>query len=90
MTIWDEILATIQRALPPDDFRRWFGDTAYASDSGDQITVWVPTESIRRHIALRYQDDIAGALSALNRDGTQIRFIVTGIEEEEADQEDND
>ena len=83
MTVWDEILALLQRSVPPEDFRRSFGETAYASDSGDQITVWVPTESIRRHLTARYGDDIHGALAQLNRRGTLVRFVVTGVEDEE-------
>ena len=83
MTIWDEILTILQRNVPPEDLRRWFIETAYASDSGDQITVWVPTESVRRHVAGRYGDDINTALVELNRRGTQVRFVVTGVDEDE-------
>ena len=82
MTVWDEILALLQRDVPPEVFRRWFTETAYASDSGDQITVWVPTEAVRRHIATRYPDDINAALAELDRRGTHVRFVVTGVEEE--------
>jgi len=85
MTVWDEILALLQRDVPPEDFRRSFSETAYASDSGDQITVWVPTEAIRRHLTARYGDDIADALAQLNRGGTHVRFVVTGVEEEDED-----
>jgi chromosomal replication initiation ATPase DnaA len=85
MTIWDEILAAMRGGIPPEDFRRWFNETAYASDSGDQITVWVPTESIRRHIAAHYQEDIDRALARLDRTNTQIRFVVTGVEDEDED-----
>src|SRR5207249_162937 len=66
-TIWDAILERMQVSMPAEDFRRWFSGTAYASDSGDQITVWVPTESIRRHLVLHYQDAIDRALAALGR-----------------------
>ena len=83
MTIWDQILSVVRRRVPPEDFRRWFNETAYASDSGDQITVWVPTESIRRHIAAHYREDLDRALASLNRTHTQIRFVVTGVEDEE-------
>lgn len=83
MTIWDEILRAIRGGIPPEDFRRWFSETAYASDSGDQVTVWVPTESIRRHIASNYLENIDRALDSLDRAGTQIRFVVTGVEDEE-------
>ena len=85
MTIWDEILAAMRGRIPPEDFRRWFNETAYASDSGDQITVWVPTESIRRHIAAHYQEDIDRALARLDRNHTHIRFVVTGVDDEDED-----
>ena len=85
MTVWDQVLAIVRGRVPPEDFRRWFNETAYASDSGDQITVWVPTESIRRHIAAHYQEDLDRALASMNRAHTQIRFVVTGVEDEEVD-----
>jgi hypothetical protein len=66
-----------------EDFRRSFSETAYASDSGDQITVWVPTESMRRHLTVRYGDAINMALTQINRRGTHVRFVVTGVEEED-------
>ena len=72
--------------MPAEDYRRWFSGTAYASDSGDLITVWVPTESIRRHLVLRYQDDIDRALAALGRPDTQVRLLVGGFEDEEDDE----
>ena len=83
MTIWDEILAILRKEVPAEDFRRSFSETAYASDSGDQITVWVPTEAMRRHLTVRYGDAIRMALTQINRPGTHIRFVVTGVEEEE-------
>jgi chromosomal replication initiation ATPase DnaA len=83
VTIWDEILTVLQRHVPPEDFRRWFIETAYASDSGDQITVWVPTESVRRHVISRYEDNINAALAELNRRGTHVRFVVTGVDEDD-------
>lgn len=82
---WDAILELLRPDMPEEDFRRWFGATAYASDSGDQITVWVPTESIRRHITVHYQDNIDRALSKLDRANTQIRFVVTGVDDEDED-----
>lgn len=83
MNIWDEVLERIRAGLPEEDFRRWFGATAYASDSGDQITVWVPTESIRRHIASHYDNAIDRALAALGRKDTHVRLVVSGVDEED-------
>ena len=83
MNIWDHVLERIRAQIPEEDFRRWFGATAYASDSGDQITVWVPTESIRRHIASHYDNAIDRALAALGRNDTHVRLVVSGIDEED-------
>ena len=83
MTIWDQVLERLRSVMPPEEYRRWFIATAYASDSGDQITVWVPTEAIRRHIALHYHDDIDQALEALGRSDTEVRLVVGGLEEDE-------
>jgi chromosomal replication initiation ATPase DnaA len=85
MTIWDEILERLRAGMPDDDFRRWFGATAYASDSGDQITVWVPTEAVRRHISTHYQDRIDSLLDALDRSDTHLRLVVSGGEEDDDD-----
>lgn len=83
MTVWDEILDLIRPSMPEEDFRRWFGATAYASDSGDQITVWVPTESIRRHILAHFQEELDRATAALGRSDAHLRLVVGGVEEDE-------
>ena len=85
MTVWDEIVAVLQRNIPGEDYRRWFTETAYASDSGDQVTVWVPTESVRRHLSGRYGDEINRALDEVGRGGTLVRFVVTGVDEDDID-----
>jgi chromosomal replication initiation ATPase DnaA len=86
MNIWDQVLERIRARMPEEDFRRWFGATAYASDSGDQITVWVPSESIRRHIAAHYENAIDRALAALGRQHTHVRLVVSGVDEEDDDE----
>ena len=76
--VWQGVLDRLSAALDPEDFRRWFAGTAYASDSGDQITVWVHSESVRRHILVHYQPFIDRALHALNRSDADVRFVVSG------------
>jgi len=83
MTIWDQLLEGLRAGMPEEDFRRWFGATAYASDSGDQITVWVPSEAIRRHIDSHYEDAIQRALHALCRTNTHVRMVVSGMDEDD-------
>ena len=86
MTIWDQILDALRPTMPAEDFRRWFADTAYASDSGDQITVWVTTESIRRHLVLHYEDAINRALTGLGRPNTYVRLAVGGVYEDDEEE----
>jgi chromosomal replication initiation ATPase DnaA len=83
MNLWDQILERIRARIPEEDFRRWFGATSYASDSGDQLTIWVSTESIRRHIALHYDNAIDRELKSLGRPHTQVRLVVSGTDEDE-------
>ena len=37
-TVWDDVLARVRTTVEAEEFRRWFGSTAYASDAVDQIT----------------------------------------------------
>jgi chromosomal replication initiation ATPase DnaA len=88
--VWDQILAGLRAEIDSEDFRRWFGATAYASDSGDQITVWVPSESIRRHILTHYLEPLDRALLAIGRPDVHLRLVVAGFgdEDEELDASD--
>ena len=85
--LWQQVLNHLQAALTPEDFRRWFSGTSYASDSGDQVTVWVPSEGVRRHINTHYADLIDRALATLDRAGTAVRFVPAGYGEEEEGEE---
>jgi hypothetical protein len=79
------VLARLRAELDPEDFRRWFGATAYAGDSGDQLTVWVPSASIGYHIHANYQSILNRTLSSLGRSYTEIRFVAGGTEEDDDD-----
>ena len=46
--LWDQVLDKLREELIPDELRRWFGESVQAGDSGDQVTIWVPTEPVRR------------------------------------------
>jgi len=83
MNLWEEILEKMRAQMPEEDFRRWFGATAYASDSGDQVTVWVPTEAIRRHISTHYLTAIERELAGLGRARTHLRLVVSGMGDDE-------
>ena len=87
-TVWDDVLERLRAELDTEEFRRWFGSTAYASDSGDQITVWVATEAIRRYLTSHYDREIRATLDALGRHDTHVRFRVAGFGDEDEDEDD--
>jgi chromosomal replication initiation ATPase DnaA len=80
---WDLVLDYLREDLDAEEFRRWFAGTSYASDSGDHVTVWVPSEPIRRHLQAHYGERIARALDAIERSDTHVRFVVAGFSEDE-------
>jgi chromosomal replication initiation ATPase DnaA len=84
--LWVQILSRLGHEVEPEEFRRWFSPTSYASDAGDLISVWVPTETVRRHLLTHYLPTIERAVVSL-RPHTSIRFVVAGISEDE-DEED--
>ena len=89
--IWTRVLERLRAELDPEEFRRWFSVSSYASDSGDQITVWVSSASDGRHILQNYNDRMQRALLALGRRDTAIRFVATGYTgEDDADDDDID
>ena len=87
--LWDQVLDKLSSDLIPDELRRWFGESMQAGDSGDQVTIWVPSEPVRRHILTHYQDLIDGALEDLGRQNVDIHFVATGVGEDEDENEDD-
>ena len=83
--VWNQLLDRLRAEVDPEEFRRWFSATSYASDSGDLVTVWVPTEASRRHIASHYASRIDRLLAAI-RPHSALRFVVAGTGEDEEDE----
>ena len=84
---WDAVLVKLRSYVTEEEFRRYFGESMQASDSGDQVSVWIPSETIKRHIQSHYADVIHRALSALKRTDVEIRWIATGVGEDEEGEE---
>ena len=86
--IWANVLDELREQLDADEFRRWFSASSYASDSGDQISVWVPSAADVRHLSQNYTDRIERTLASLGRYDTAVRFIATGYTgDDEVDEE---
>jgi hypothetical protein len=77
---WSAVLQGLRTTIDPDEYRRWFLGTSQASDSGDQITVWVTHASEGRHITQRYLDHINRQLATMKRTNVGIRFVATGYD----------
>ena len=80
---WDAILEHLQRTIDDVEYRRWFTASMPASDSGDLITVWVPTVNDGRYITAHYLDEINRQLKRMNRFNVGIRFVAAGTDEDE-------
>ena len=80
---WNDVLERLQSTVEPNEYRRWFLGTTQASDSGDQITVWVPDASNGRHITSRYLDQIMRELASMKRTNVSVRFVATGYDEDD-------
>jgi chromosomal replication initiation ATPase DnaA len=89
-TVWDEVLKVLADDVDAEEYRRWFSPTSYASDSGDQITVWVPSEGVRRYLETHFDDVIRAALTDLGRPDTFVRFVVAGFGDDEDEEEEED
>lgn len=85
LNVWAQLLERLKAEIDPEEFRRWFLNSSYASDSGDQITVWVPSAAEGRHISQNYTDRLHRELARLGRADTQIRFVATGYSDDEDD-----
>ena len=88
--IWTEILDRLRAEIDAEEFRRWFVNSSYASDSGDQITVWVPTAVEGRQIEQYYLDRLHKILASFGRTNTTVRFVATGYGEEEDEEDETD
>jgi chromosomal replication initiation ATPase DnaA len=88
--IWGQILERIKADIEPEEFRRWFSSSTYASDSGDLITVWVPSAAEGRQISQNYLDRLQRELVRLGRADTLIRFVATGYSDDEDDEDEHE
>ena len=88
-TAWGLVLERLRATIYPVVYRRWFSASSQASDSGDQITVWVPASTDAKHISVNYLDRIYRELEQMDRFDVTVRFVATGYEEDE-DEEDRE
>jgi len=56
-------------------------------DSGDVITVWVPSAADGRQISQNHMERLRRELTRLGRSDTLIRFVATGYSDDEDEEE---
>jgi chromosomal replication initiation ATPase DnaA len=84
--IWAQLLERVKQEIDPEEYRRWFSNSSYASDSGDIITVWVPAAADGRQIVQNHMERLRRELTRLGRSDTLIRFVATGYSDDEDDE----
>jgi chromosomal replication initiation ATPase DnaA len=81
------VLEHLKAEIDAEEYRRWFSASSYASDSGDIISVWVPSTADARQISQNFTEQIRRILGSLGRRDTHVRFLATGYSDEEDDYE---
>ena len=74
--VWGQVLARIEAKVPPETFHQWFKPTAGVGDTGDEITVRVPSEVFRRHLSQDYAAVIDDAATEVQRGGVRVSFVI--------------
>ena len=74
--VWGQVLARIEARVPQEAFHQWFRPTAGIADTGDEITVRVPSEVFRRHLSQDYAAVIDAAATEVQRGGVRVSFVI--------------
>ena len=74
--VWTELLARIETKVNRHSFNSWFSPTAFVDDTGDRITVRVPSELCRNWLTKHYTAVITEATAEVQRNGVKIAFVI--------------
>ena len=74
--VWAELLARIETKVNRHSFNTWFSPTVFLEDSGDRITVRVPSELCRNWLTKHYAGVITEAKTEVQRSGVTIAFVI--------------
>lgn len=73
---WTELLARIETKVNRHSFNTWFSQTAFVEDTGDRVTVRVPSELNRNWLTTHYAEVIAEAMTEVRRNGVSVQFVI--------------
>ena len=74
--VWTELLARIETKVNRHSFNTWFSQTVFLEDTGDRVTVRVPSELCRNWLTRHYSAVIREASTEVRRGGIQITFVI--------------
>ena len=74
--VWTDLLARVETKVNRHSFNTWFSSTVFVEDSGDRLTVRVPSELCRNWLTKHYADVIAEAAAEIQRSGVKVVFVI--------------
>ncbi len=74
--VWSELLARIETKVNRHSFDTWFSPTVFVEDTGDRVTVRVPSELCRNWLTQHYSNVITEATAEVHRRGVKVAFVI--------------
>ena len=74
--VWTELLARIETKVNRHSFTTWFSPTVFVEDTGDRVTVRVPSELCRNWLTKHYTAVIQEATAEVQRSGVKVAFVI--------------
>ena len=74
--VWSELLARIETKVNRHSFNTWFSPTVFVEDTGDRVTVRVPSELCRNWLTKHYSNVITEATAEVRRSGVKVAFVI--------------
>ena len=74
--VWSELLARIETKVNRHSFNTWFSPTVFVEDTGDRVTVRVPSELCRNWLTKHYTAVLTEATAEVQRSGVKIAFVI--------------
>ena len=74
--VWTELLARIETKVNRHSFNNWFSPTVFVEDTGDRVTVRVPSELCRNWLIKHYSGVITEAAAEIHRSGVKVAFVI--------------
>ena len=74
--VWTQLLARIETKVERHDFDTWFSRAVFVEDTGDRVTVRVPSERCRNWLTENCSGVISEATKEVDRNGVKVAFVI--------------